>query len=242
MASEIAVREFPSHEAMAEALAGDIAARLSIAVDRRGAAAMALSGGSTPAGLYKALSKRNLDWPRVTAALVDERWVPPGAEGSNESFIRTTLQQNEASGVRVIGMWSDTPSPAAGLAEADARYEGVAASFDVAVLGMGPDGHTASWFPHAQGLAQALEAAGPRLAAVKAAKSAVTGDHLDRLTLTLGAVSEAEFICLLMTGEEKRSVFERALEAGPVEDMPVRAILRARPDLLGPRLITSSRR
>lgn len=231
MAPETAIREFPSREAMAQALAETIAARLAHAAGARGAATMALSGGSTPAGLYEALSNRDLDWPRVTAALVDERWVPPGAEGSNETFIRATLQQNEAKDVRLIGMWSEAPSPAAGLAAAHARYDGAAAAFDVAVLGMGPDGHTASWFPHAQGLAQALDMAGPRLAAVKAAKSAVTGDHLDRMTLTLGAVSGAGFICLLMTGEEKRAVFERALEDGPVEDLPVRAILRARPDL-----------
>ncbi|PQA86563.1 6-phosphogluconolactonase [Hyphococcus luteus] len=223
--------DFASRDDMAEQLAGDVADRLRRALEERGGAAMALSGGSTPAGLYEALSKRDLDWANVTAALVDERWVAPGEEGSNESFVCAKLQQNRAADVRFVGMWSDAPTPAEGLAAAEARYETVKGSFDVVVLGMGPDGHTASWFPHAQGLGRALDAGGVRLAAVKAQKSAVTGEHLDRMTLTLGAVSEAHYICLLMTGVEKRSVFEQALKAGPVEDMPVRAIIRMRPDL-----------
>lgn len=231
MASDPKIIEYSSRDAMAEQLADDIADRLRRAIEARGEASLALSGGSTPAGLYEALSKRDLDWSRVTAALVDERWVAPGEEGSNESFVRAKLQQNRAVNVRFLGLWSDAPSPAKGLAAAEARYEVVKGPFDVVVLGMGPDGHTASWFPRSQGLDRALDVSGSRLAAVKAKKSAVTGDHLDRMTLTLGAVKEAQFICLLMTGDEKRAVFKRALKDGPVEDMPVRAIMRTRPDL-----------
>ncbi len=223
--------DFPSRGDMAQWLADDIADRLRGALEERGEASLALSGGSTPADLYEALSQCDLDWKRVTVALVDERWVAPGEEGSNESFVRAKLQQNRAADVRLLGLWSDAPSPREGLNEAEARYEAVKGSFDVAILGMGPDGHTASWFPHAKGLARAFRADGPRLAAVKAKKSAVTGDHLDRMTLTLGAVRAARFICLMLTGAEKRRVFEQALEEGADEDMPVRAIIRTRPDL-----------
>lgn len=231
MASEPNITEFSSRADMAVRLAGDIADRLRRAVEERGRAAMALSGGSTPADLYEALSQCDLDWSRVTAALVDERWVAPGEEGSNESFIRSKLQQNKAADVHLLGLWSDARSPVEGLAAAEERYDAIKSPFDVVVLGMGPDGHAASWFPNAMGLEGALSISGPRLAPVRAKKSAVTGDHLDRLTLALGAVSEARFICLLMTGAEKRGVFEQALQDGPAEEMPVRAIIRARPDL-----------
>lgn len=231
MASEPELIEFPSRPDMAERLADEIAEGLRRALAERGQAAMALSGGSTPAGLYEALAERDLDWPRVTAALVDERWVAPDEEGSNESFIRSTLGRKKAAGVRILGMWSDAMSPGDGLAAAEARYGAAPGPFDLVVLGMGPDGHAASWFPHAEGLDRALDVGSPRLAVVKARESAVTGRHLDRMTLTLGAVRDAEFICLLMTGAEKRAVFQRAMQGGPVEDMPARAILRARPDL-----------
>lgn len=231
MACDPALIAFASREAMADRLADVIEAVLGRALAERGSAALAVSGGRTPAELYEALSHRKLDWRRVSAVLVDERWVPPGAEGSSETFVHGSLAQNEAAGLNLIGLWSDAPSPAVGLPAAAARLAQTAERFDAVVLGMGVDGHTASWFPHAAGLSEALREEGVRLAAVKARPSAVAGAHLERLTLTLDALKDARFICLLMNGLEKRATFDKALKEGPVEDMPVRAILRARPDL-----------
>lgn len=217
---------------MAARLADIMEAQLGRAIAERGSASLAVSGGSTPAGLYRALSERNLEWSKVTAVLVDERWVAPGEDGSNETFVRETLAQNKARELRLIGLWSNAPSPAAGLEKAERRLEDTDPPFDIVVMGMGPDGHTASWFPRAEGLSAALSGSG-RLAAVTAKRSDVTGDHIKRMTLTLGAVKDARFICLMISGDEKRDVYARALEAGPADDMPVRAILRARPDLMG---------
>ena len=102
--------------------------------------------------------------------------------------------------------------------------------FDAVILGMGEDGHTASWFPRAFGLDRAL-GSDDRVCAVRAEKSAVTGDEVDRMTLTLSAIRDATVIVLAIAGESKRLAFANASEAGPVEAMPVRAIMRARPDL-----------
>lgn len=231
MGSRLGLIAFSHREAMAARLADVIEAALARAILARGSAVLAVSGGSTPAGLYEALSRRKIDWARVSAVLVDERWVPPGAEGSNESFVRAALRQNDAAALNLVGLWSDAPGPEAGLAAATARLSRLGEAIDVAVLGMGNDGHTASWFPHAEGLAQALGGTGERLAAVTARPSTVAGDFLERMTMTLGAVRSARLVFLLMTGAEKRATFERALEDGSVEDMPVRAILDARADL-----------
>ncbi|MEL6363696.1 MAG: 6-phosphogluconolactonase [Pseudomonadota bacterium] len=232
MASESAAPgliAFADRAAAAARLADLLEAQLGRAIAERGAARFAISGGSTPAALYRDLSERDLPWEKVTAVLVDERWVPPGAEGSNETFARETLAQGRAADVRLVGLRSDAPTPADGLSAAEARIG--AGSFDVVVLGLGPDGHTASWFPHAEGLAGALSKNGPRVAAVRAIPSDVTGTHVDRITLTLGAIADAGLIAMLIAGDEKRAAFERVAAPGSVADAPARAVLAARDDM-----------
>ena len=230
MAFKPAMIHFASREAMAARLADVIEAQLARALAETGDAQFALSGGSTPAALHRELAGRRLDWERVTATLVDERWVPPGAKGSNESFVRETLAIGAAEKVKVVGMWRDLASPAAALGEVEEAFAAGRRPFDVVLLGMGPDGHTASWFPHADGLDEALHSEA-QLCAVTAKPSDVVGDFRQRMTLTLKAIADARFICLMIAGEAKRATFEEAAAGGDVETMPVRAILERRPDL-----------
>ncbi|HXI87949.1 MAG TPA: 6-phosphogluconolactonase [Parvularculaceae bacterium] len=221
---------FPSREAMSARLADLIETELARGVCEDGAGEFALSGGSTPKPLYEALSKKNIDWGRVTATLVDERWVAPTADGSNEKFIREALLKEKAAGARFRGLYNGAATPKDGLAGCEKMLASRRKPFDVVLLGMGEDGHTASWFPHADGLGDALASSG-QVAAIRARKSAVTGPFLDRMTLTLSAIRDARLLILMMAGDEKRATFARALEEGPIEEMPVRAVLRARPDL-----------
>ena len=87
---------FENREEMALRLSSDISARLARAIADKGRASLAVSGGSTPAALYSFLSKSDLDWSKVNIVLVDERWVRPGVDGSNETFVKETLLQNNA--------------------------------------------------------------------------------------------------------------------------------------------------
>lgn len=222
---------FESRQQMAERVADLVELSIRSALYEKETASLAVSGGSTPADLYKALSIRDLEWDRVAVPLVDERWVAPNALGSNEAFINETLRQNSAKSAKIIGLWSDVETPAMGLDTACQRLGDAGALLDVAVLGMGNDGHTASWFPHAEGLADALSSESTPFAAISAKKSEVTGEYVNRVTMTLGLVNQAKTICLLITGDEKRRTLMSALEDGHVEEMPVRAILRSRPDL-----------
>ncbi|MEM8936073.1 MAG: 6-phosphogluconolactonase [Pseudomonadota bacterium] len=222
--------QFASREQMAERLADVVAVHLDRGLARTGQGRLAVSGGSTPAGLYTALGARALDWSHVTAHLVDERWTPTGTPGSNETFINETLRTANASQVSLKGLWRDTPTPADAMAELNETFGADWRPFDVVVLGMGGDGHTASWFPHAKGLDRALNGE-DLVVAVEAIESSVTGKHVHRATLSRRALADAAFVCLLITGEEKRVAFENAIASDDIQAAPVRALFESRPDL-----------
>jgi 6-phosphogluconolactonase len=217
---------------MVERLAQLIALQLQTALAQRGRALFAVSGGSTPAHLHAALSKCDLDWRNVTVAPVDERWVDADHAGSNETFIRRTLLQNKASLATLFRVKTEHALPAEGAAQLDAELRDIAEAPDAVVFGMGPDGHTASWFPHCDGLAPAIARDGEAtLVGIRAKKSEVTGDLLDRITMTASYVRHAPLKILLLQGEGKRDTYRRASEAGAIEDMPVRALFRDASDL-----------
>lgn len=223
MACNPGLMTYASREIMSKRLADLVEPRLA------GGGVLAVSGGSTPELFYKELSGRKIAWPKVKAILVDERWVPLGHPRSNEAFVKQAF--SGATGIEIVGLYNGATGPADAVEEIKDRLECANRPFDVVVLGMGPDGHTASWFPHAEGLDDALFSK-ERVSAVRAKQSDVTGEEVDRMTLTLRALEDARLVLLLLTGDEKRAVFERACEDGAAEDMPVRAILRARPDML----------
>ncbi|WP_404326271.1 6-phosphogluconolactonase [Aerophototrophica crusticola] len=161
-----------------------------------------------------------LPWDRTVLTLADERWVEPDDPASNEGLVRRTLAPALAQGARFVGLKSRGAVPVDGLAETELRLASVPRPFDLVLLGMGDDGHTASLFPGGEGLADALAGQG-RLAA--SVVPAIPGPP--RVTLTLPALLQAREIALLITGPSKRAVYDAALRPGPVEEFPVRGVL-----------------
>ncbi|MVA99428.1 6-phosphogluconolactonase [Nitratireductor sp. CAU 1489] len=211
---------FEGADALAEALAETVAGHLDKAVGSNGRATLAVSGGTTPARFFRQLSQRPIDWERVTVTLVDERLVPPTAARSNERLVRETLLRDRAEQARFVGLWSGTADPAAAATAADERLADCPLPLDAVVLGMGLDGHTASYFPDAENLDTLLDpAARARVLPVRAQSA---GE--DRLTLTLPLVARARFLALHIEGEAKRTVFEQAMQAGTASPAPIRAV------------------
>ena len=221
-------RAFADGETLAKDFADWTASLLAEAIAARGLALLVVSGGSTPKRYFAELSKRDLDWARVAVTLADERRAPDDSPRSNARLVREALLQGEAAKAQFCPLADSRLTPERELAAAAARTAHLNWPADLVVLGMGDDGHTASWCPHAAGLAEAIDPAARALVAAMPAP-----DGLEpRLTLTGRALLRARALALQIEGPKKAEVFRRACEDGPVEDMPIRAALRGAGDRL----------
>ena len=213
---------FENGAALAEGLADAVAARLAAAIAARGTASLAVSGGYTPKAFFRALSRRPLDWTNVTVTLVDERFVPPENERSNHGLVAANLLQDQAAKARFVPLYHAAPTAEAAAAVASEATAAMGAPFDVVVLGMGTDGHTASFFPGGTRLEEALDPATPRGVITMDAEGA--GET--RLTFTFASLQDAGLLVLHIEGDGKKDVLVRAEAPGDELEMPIRAMLR----------------
>jgi 6-phosphogluconolactonase len=197
---------YGSSAELAEALASYVATALTSRIATHGAAALAVSGGTTPVKFFEVLAARQLDWSAVTVTLVDDRCVDESSPRSNAGLVKTHLLQGPAAAAFFLPLVNN-------------------ATLTVAILGMGTDGHTASFFPGGDNLAQCL--APPPGQLVETIRAEAAGEP--RITLTLPVLLEAGHVALHIEGAAKRQVLEAAFCSGPVEDMPIRAILARNP-------------
>ncbi|MCU0943351.1 MAG: 6-phosphogluconolactonase [Hydrogenophaga sp.] len=195
---------------LAQRLAAWIGLRLHAAIAERGHAVLAVSGGKSPLPLFQALRSQPLDWSRVTVSLVDERCVPHDHPDSNTTLVRTHLLQGAAAAATFVPWFDTVPEAlddAALTALADRANDRLATQpwpWDIAVLGMGEDGHTASLFAGAPGLSHALHGNGP-----VAWTRPLNAPHA-RLTLTLPALLGTRELVLPLIGPAKLRVYQQA--------------------------------
>lgn len=215
-------KRYPSMDTLCRDVASGIAADLARAIAERGTASLVVSGGRTPIKLFEQLRIQAIDWSRVCVALADERWVEPSDPGSNEKLVRDVLLKEKAAAARFAGLKNAAPSPDLGAVSAWETFARVPRPFDVTVLGLGDDGHTASLFPGSPNLHSALN---PEASAGCVGMWAPVEPH-PRLSLNLSALLDSRRVLILIEGETKWRTYTTASGSGGIEEMPVRAVLR----------------
>lgn len=195
-------------------------------------ASLFLSGGSTPGPIYKRLAHIPLPWQNINIALVDERWVDTDDKGSNAALISKTLLQERAVSAPFFPMKTAHKTARKGQDTVHEIYAPLFKVPSIATIGMGSDGHVCSWFPRAEGLDTALDPHNPAVTAdLYPKRSSVTGNYLERISLTYSALLKCKAVILLTTGEAKLDLLKAALY-GQKNDLPIAHLLKLPPSVL----------
>jgi len=221
MNAKIERHEFADRLTLADQLARDVASKLAAAIAERGKASIAVSGGSTPKAMFAVLAEQEIDWTKVTITLVDERWVDTDSDRSNARLVAEHLLHHEAHTATFLPLFDQAHKGDvdAALAAVGARIDALGGTFDVLILGMGGDGHTASFFPGGDNLEAALDPKGGKT--VLSMRAPDAGEP--RITLTLPKVLATRALYVHIEGADKKAILAKA-EAG--EDYPIGAVLK----------------
>ena len=211
---------FLEQKELIDTLSSKIIDNLQEAIQNKGRASLLVSGGSTPKPLFEKLSSFDIPWDKVKIALCDERWIDKNHKDSNEKLVRDSLLVNFAAKAQFISMYQEYLDIEDAQDVCSDIYEKELFPFDVLILGMGNDGHTASLFPNNIKLKEALETTKGFCICMKPDTA-----PYERMSLTKTAILSATNIYLHFEGVEKQNVYKKVLEGASSNDMPVSAIL-----------------
>lgn len=219
--SHVHIKVFDNAEQACAALSNKLNSIIQNAVKIQGQTTIALSGGSTPVPMFKALNQMPLPWDKMVIALVDDRWVPPTDPDSNEALVTQHLLGKHQEDTEFLGFWK----PDADIQSAASKCATDLASklpdlLDAVVLGMGNDGHTASLFPQAPQLEFALNTA-----SACCAISPVTAPH-ERMTMSANRLLASRNRFLHLKGKDKLETLKNAVLENDVKAMPIRLFLK----------------
>ena len=211
-------RLFADRLALETALANEVATRLAQGIAQRGKGYLVVSGGSTPLQLFSLLSHTDIEWAKVLVLLADERWVDVQHDDSNERMVRTALLTDRAAGAEFFSLVDE-------LDNTDGNVSSISQSlldmprFDVVILGMGEDAHTASLFPCSGEIAEGLVTDQGALIT-----RPTTAPH-QRISLSRRRLQNTDYGALHIVGNRKRQVAERAISRRDERAYPISAFI-----------------
>lgn len=211
------MNKFKSKEEAIEQLRLVTIEALKASNEKTGFSTMLLSGGGTPGPLYSELNRTYKEFEKTTIGLVDERFVPVSNEHSNERLIRNLISHSD----KIIGMVHDEDNYSQNINIAQKHYEIFKDKLDVVILGMGPDGHTASLFPNDPSSEQILANNDIGLFNTNAPSIPTR-----RITCSKQMLLNAKHIFLLIFGEEKLNILENSNL-----NLPIHVLLKERTDI-----------
>ena len=173
-----------------------ISVKLNSTIERDGCASLVVSGGSSPITIYEELSNVDISWSRVFLTLVDDRLVDPNHKDSNQKLLYKHLIKNKAKDIKFFPLDHKISS--------NKEFK---KPFDITLLGMGEDGHFASLFPNMINSHEAFSS----LAKPKVLKTPPEGiPRHPRITMNLSMILESAYIILLIEGNTKQAVLDKA--------------------------------
>lgn len=186
-----------------------------------GRASLVVSGGRTPIAMFNALSQTNVEWSKVDITLADERWVDTQDDASNEKLVRTHLLINNAQAANFVGLKTAHDNAQDAVQTCTENLAKMHTPFDVLILGMGEDGHTASLFPCSEQINQGLDISSEdKFIAVQP-----TTAPNQRMSLTLSALLDSKSVFLHLTGDAKKQVLAKVKSDDNEAEMPIRAVI-----------------
>lgn len=208
------IKYYDNNSILIEELAQRIIASLEAGIKNRGSASLVVSGGSTPKTLFALLSKQDIDWGKVSITLADERCVPQEDEASNARLIRENLLQNNARNANFITLFENHQSANEAALSASNKLADIK-TYDAMILGMGQDGHTASLFPEATNLAEALAENANNCMAIEPLTNPIT-----RITQTKQKILKSKFIAFHLVGKDKNDILNLVLKDEDKTEFP----------------------
>lgn len=213
------MNKFATSDELNNEFVKQISQKLTQAIEERGTASILVSGGNTPKPLFAQLSEADIDWKNVQIALVDDRWVDADHESSNENTVRNILLNNKAADAQFIGMKTEHTDAFDAVEQVNKNMAELVTPFDVVILGMGEDGHTASIFPCCAQLEQGLNTDELILA------TEPTTAPFQRMTFSKSALLNSKQLYLHLVGENKEAVLNQVLAKNDQLLAPINAFL-----------------